>query len=236
MSKGHEVLEALADRIERGGGDPARVDIVRRAQRFKRSWVELAEGLTALRKSRRYEKWGYADLPEYCQKELHIKAVTLDKLMLSYGALRQHAPEVLRRDGVSKEIPSLEAVDYFSRAIGAAGIGSDGEGSDGRRRMDAPREVMDELRSAVFDEARSVGELRRRFDPILRPKSATEGADDALRKLKGLAERMSAGVQATPGLSEKRVARVVAVMDALLRDLEELLEKQPKSSDARESA
>jgi len=223
MSKGHEVLEALADRIERDGGDPARVDIVRRAQRFKRSWVELAEGLTALRRNRRYEKWGYSELSEYCQKELHIKAATLEKLVLSYGALREHAPEVLRRDGVAREIPSLEAVDYFSRAIGA-----DQDTAGARRRLDAPREVLDELRTAVFDETRSVGELRKRFDPILRPKSASEDAADSLRKLKALAERLSSAAQTTEGLSEKRVARVVAVMEALVRDLDELLDKQPK--------
>jgi hypothetical protein len=224
MSKGHEVLEALADRIEQSGGDAARVDIVRRAQRFKRSWVELAEGLTALRKSRRYEKWGYSDLADYCNKELHIKAATLDKLVLSYGALREHAPEVLRRDGIAREIPSLEAVDYFSRAIGS------GE-QDGRarRRLDAPREVLDELRSAVFDEARSVGELRRRFDPILRPKNDAAEPGETLRKLKSMAERMSMLVQSADGLSEKRVARVVAVMEALGRDLDELIEQQPKA-------
>ena len=230
MSKGHEVLEALADRMEQGGSDPVRVDIVRRAQRFKRSWVELAEGLTALRKSRRYEQWGYTDLGDYCQKELHIKSATLDKLVLSYGALRTHAPEVLRRDGVSREIPSLEAVDYFSRAVGS----EDGPVKD-KRRLDAPREVLDELRAAVFEEARSVGELRKRFDPILRPKSASEEAADGLRKLKALAERVTASVQTTEGLSEKRVGRVLAVMEALIRDVEELMEKQ-SSSKSRDTA
>lgn len=228
MSQGHEVLEALADRIEQGGGDPARVDIVRRAQRFKRSWVELAEGLTALRKSRRYEKWGYSDLADYCAKELHIKAATVDKLVLSYGALRTHAPEVLRRDGVSREIPSLEAVDYFSKAFGSDESES---ANDTRRRLDAPREVLDELRSAVFEEGRSVGELRKRFDPILRPKSPSEDAVDNLRKLKSLAERLSSAVQSTEGLTEKRVGRVLAVMEALLRDVEELLEKQKTERD-----
>ena len=227
MSKGHDVLEALADRMEQGGGDPARVDIVRRAQRFKRSWVELGEGLTALRKSRRYEKWGYSDLADYCSKELHIKAATLEKLVLSYGALRTHAPEVLRRDGVSREIPSLEAVDYFSRAVGPS---DEDDPGDKRRRLDAPREVLDELRAAVFDETRSVGELRKRFDPILRPKSAEADAVDGLRKLKALAERLSSAVQATEGVSEKRVGRVLAVMEALVRDVDELLEKQPKAS------
>lgn len=222
MSKGHEVLEALADRMENSGGDPARVDIVRRAQRFKRSWVELAEGLTALRKNRRYEKWGYSDLADYCQKELHIKPGTVDKLVLSYGTLREHAPEVLRRDGVSREIPSLEVVDYFSRAVG-----SDADrASSNRKRLDAPREVLDELRNAIFDEGRSLGELRKRFDPILRPKSAEEDASDQLRKLKSMAEKLSEAVQNTDGLSEKRVGRVLAVMEALVRDVDEMLDKQ----------
>jgi hypothetical protein len=224
MSKGHEVLEALADRMENSGADPARVDIVRRAQRFKRSWVELAEGLSALRKSRRFEKWGYGELSEYCQKELHIKAVTLEKLMLSYGALREHAPEVLRRDGVSREIPSLETVDYFSRAIGVPG-----EGGAAARRFDAPRAVLDELRSAVFDEGASLGDLRKRFDPILRPKSAEDEQSESLRRTKALAERLGESVQAVDGLSEKRVARVIASVEALVRDLDELIEKQPKA-------
>jgi hypothetical protein len=231
MSQGHEVLEALADRIEQGGGDPARVDIVRRAQRFKRSWIELAEGLSALRKSRKYEKWGYSDLADYCSKELHIKAATLDKLVLSYGALRTHAPEVLRRDGISREIPTLEAVDYFSRAVGSGDAGGSENANDSKRRLDAPREVLDELRSAVFDEGRSVGELRKRFDPILRPKSPGDDALDNLRKLKSLAERLSGAVQTTEGLTEKRVGRVLAVMEALVRDVEELLEKQKSERD-----
>jgi hypothetical protein len=227
MSKGHEVLEALADRIENSGGDPLRVDIVRRAQRFKRSWVELAEGLTALRKNRRFEKWGYSELSEYCQKELHIKQATVDKLVLSYGALREHAPEVLRRDGVSREIPSLDAVDYFSRAVGSS---DDDESTSTRRRVDAPREVLDELRNAVFEEGRTVGELRKRFDPVFRPKSAEEEAGDQLRKLKQLAERLAETVQNVGGLSEKRVARTVAAVEALQRDLEELMaQQQPKS-------
>ena len=230
MSKGHDALEALADRLERNGGDPARVDIVRRAERFKRSWVELAEGLWKLRKKRSYEEWGYSDLHDYCAKELHIKPVTIDKLMLSYGTLRSHAPEVLKRDGVSRDIPTLEVVDYFARALPPA------EGEDAalptsgsRRRLDAPQEVLDELRSAVFDEGQSLGELRKRFDPVLRPKPAANEQADALRKTKALAERLAESVQTTPGLSEKRVGRVVAMVEALVRDLDELIEESPKS-------
>lgn len=224
MSNRHEALEALADRLERNGGDPARVDIVRRAERFKRSWLELAEGLWLLRKRRSYEQWGYSELHEYCQKELHIKPVTIDKLMLSYGAVRTHAPEVLKRDGVTREIPTLEAVDYFSRALPAGGDDEDGP----RRRLDAPKAVLDELRNAVFDEGQSVTELRKRFDPILRPKSQDEDETDGLRKLRSLAERLVETTKSTPGLSEKRIARVVAMVEALVRDVDELIaEKAP---------
>ena len=230
MSKGSDALEALADRLERNGGDPARVDIVRRAERFKRSWVELAEGLWSLRKHRRYEAWGYADLHEYCQKELHIKPVTIDKLMLSYGTLRSHAPEVLKRDGVSRDIPTLEAVDYFSRALPPSGEEAGLPSGASRRRLDAPQSVLDELRSAVFDEGQSVGELRKRFDPILRPKSPEHEQADAPRRAKQLAERLAESVQQTPGLSEKRVARVMAMVEALVRDLDELIEKAPKAA------
>jgi DNA-binding transcriptional ArsR family regulator len=227
MSKRHDALEALADQLERTGGDPARVDIVRRAEKFKRSWVELAEGLWALRKQRKYEQWGYSELHEYCQKELHIKSATIDKLMMSYGTLREHAPDVLKRDGVARDIPSLEAVEYFSRALPP----SDDEEptTSTRRRLDAPASVLDELRSAVFDQTQSVGELRKRFDPILRPKPAGSEEAEAPRKLKALAEKLAESVQTMPGLTEKRVARVVAMLEALVRDLDELIEEAPKS-------
>jgi hypothetical protein len=232
----HDALEALADQLERSGSDPARVDIVRRAERFKRSWVELAEGLYQLRKQRKYEKWGYSELHEYCLKELHIKATTIDKLMISYGTLREHAPDVLKRDGVSRDIPSLEAVDYFSRAVPPQ-ASEDGEIPTGtRRRLDAPPSVLDELRSAVFDEAQSVGELRKRFDPILRPKPEGSDEADALRKLKALAEKLGSGVQSTPGLTEKRVARTVAMVEALVRDLDELIEEAGSKGNARKPA
>lgn len=228
MSQRHDALEALADQLERTGGDPARVDIVRRAERFKRSWVELAEGLWALRKHRKYEAWGYAELHEYCQKELHIKPSTIDKLMLSYGTLREHAPDVLKRDGVAREIPSLEAVDYFSRVMPPAENDDEDGSRSSRRRLDAPAAVIDELRSAVFDQTQSVGELRKRFDPILRPKPPGSEEAEAPRKLKALAEKLAEGVQSTPGLSEKRVARVMAMVEALVRDLDELIEEAPK--------
>jgi hypothetical protein len=220
MSKGHEQLQELVERLERGGDDE-RLDIVRRAQRFKRSWVELAEGIAKLKKSRAYERWGYASLEEYCGKELHIRENTMAKLTLSYGALREHAPEVLKRDGVVREIPPLDAVEYFAKAFRS----DDEDGAPATRRLDAPKSVIDELRSAVFDEGSTVTALRKRFDPILNPKAANDEAGESLRKLKAVAERLAQGVQGVEGLSDARVARVLAVVEALVRDLDEMIAK-----------
>jgi hypothetical protein len=226
MTTGHEQLSALIERLQRGG-DAERLDIVQRAQRFKRSWLELAEGLAVLRKSRAYERWGYADLHEYCQKELHLKPATIDKLVLSYGALRTHAPEVLKHDGLAREIPSLESVDYFSRTMGVRD--SDDESAPARRRLDAPKAVLEELRSAVFDRAEPVGELRKRFDPIFKPKREGDVEQEVLRKTRTLAEKLAEAVQSAPGITDKRVARVVAMVEALVRDLDELIEdSEPK--------
>jgi hypothetical protein len=155
--------------------------------------------------------------------------------MLSYGTLRSHAPDVLRRDGVARDIPSLEVIDYYSRAMPPRESDDDPDAvalpsSSARRRLDAPQSVLDELRSAVFDEGQSLGELRKRFDPVLRPKAANADESDAHKKLKALAERLAEGVQAVDGLTEKRVARVVAMVEALVRDLDELIaEKAPKA-------
>jgi len=157
-------LDALADRLEQAGDDPFRVTMLRCAQRFKRSWLELATALSELQNRRAFDRWGYADLHEYCQKELSIRPGTVDKLLLSYGTVQRHAPEVLATDRERRDVPSFDAVDYFAKAIGreeAAG-----------QRLDAAPEVIDKLRAAVFEEGRSLPELRGRFGPLLRPKAA----------------------------------------------------------------
>ena len=216
---GTRKLDALAQLLEQTGEDPQRLDIVQRAQRFKRSWVDLAEGLHALRANRGYQRWGYADLHEYCQRELAIKAATVDKLLLSFSTIERHAPEVLRNDGVARPIPTLEATDYFTRALSANDPPGD---TEARKRLDAPPEVLDELRSAVFDEGQSVGELRRRFNPILSPKAPETEAQELARKVKQAARRLSELIAQVEGLTEARVARTEAALEALVRDLDAL--------------
>lgn len=217
MARSNSKLDALEQMLARGGDDPQRLELVRRAQRFKRSWVELAEALASLRSSRAYERWGYGDLHDYCTKELSIRAATVDKLLLSLGTIERHAPEVLQRDGVARDIPSLDAVDYFGRAIGTE------ERPGPIRRLDAPDEVIEQLRTAVFDEGQSVRELRQHFTPLIRPEREHDDRDDVVKKTRAAAQRLWELVPEVRGVSEARVGRVLAVLEALMRDLDALL-------------
>jgi hypothetical protein len=219
MQRSDSKLDALAEKLERSGDDPRRLELVQRARRFKRSWVELAEALIALRQSQAYQQWGYGDLHEYCNKELSIRSATVDKLLVSFSTIQRHAPEVLQRDGVAREIPSLDAIDYFNRALGT-------ETKPGPfRRLDAPDHVLDQLRTAVFEEGQNVRELRERFNPVLRPKPESENKEDAVRRARTAAQRLTHALSEVEGLSEARVARVHAAIEALLRDLDQLGEK-----------
>lgn len=120
------------------------------------------------------------------------------------------------RATASREIPSLDAVDYFNRALGS-------EQKPGPfRRLDAPEHVLDQLRSAVFDEGQGVRELRERFNPVLKPKSDTPEPQDTVRKARTAAQKLSQLLGEIEGLTEARVARVQAAIEALLRDLERL--------------
>lgn len=228
MPRSHQKLDALEEVLARAGDDPQRLTLVQRAQRFKRSWVELAEALIELRKSRAYEQWGFADLHEYCNKELAIRPATVDKLLLSFSTVQHHAPEVLGRDGVGRNIPSLDAVDYFNRALGSE------ERPGPFRRLDAKPEILDQLRAAVFDEGRGVRELREQFRPMLQTKA--EAQLDPARKAKVLATQLLALLPQL-GVSEARKGRVTAALESLQRDLETQLEASdlaPKRRQARE--
>jgi hypothetical protein len=220
MPRAHPKLDALEQMLARSGDDPRRLELVRRAQRFKRSWLELAEALHELRKSRAYEAWGYAGLEDYCHKELSIRPATVDKLLLSFSTVERHAPEVLERDGVARNIPSLEAIDYFTRALG------DEQRPGPFRRLDAGDEMIEQLRSAVFDEGQNVRELRERFNPVLNPRSEHAEDSETARKARAAAQRLHEIVPSVPGLSEARVGRVLAVLEALLSDLDAMLDKQ----------
>ena len=95
MASTHERLEALEHELEARGADGARLELVRRARNFKRSWVEMAEGLAKVRSRELHLEWGYEDFYSYCQMELLLTKSTVDKLTGSYQVVRAHAPQVL---------------------------------------------------------------------------------------------------------------------------------------------
>ncbi|MDC0669123.1 hypothetical protein [Nannocystis radixulma] len=231
MANGTKKIDDLAELLERTGGDAQRLEVVRRTQRFKRSWIELAEALIKVRAGRAYERWGYDDFHAYCAQELTLKKATVDKLTVSYSTVQRHAPEVLEWDGVARTIPTVEAIDYFSRAIGdgpANDLSGDEEPAPASSRRAPPRphapEVLDELKSAVFDEGQPVAELRKRFDPVLHPRPKGAEKLDMLNKASAAARKLAELLPDLDGLPEKRVRRLEEELGALRDDIEALAE------------
>ena len=225
MTTASDKLEVLLRRLEKSGAEPARLDALRCAQQFKRSWLELAGKLVAVRRARSHETWGYEDFYVYCAEELHLRKPTVDKLTISFSTLERVAPQVLNWDGVAKTIPSYEAVDYLGRAMRLP-PGQD-EDAAPRRRAEGPappREVIKELRSAVFDEGQTVAELRKRFDPVLWPRP--KGADklEVILRASGYARKLAEVLSEVDGLSDKRVAALEQQLGGLRQELDSLAE------------
>lgn len=223
VAKATEKIDALLARLEQSGADPQRLQALRSTQRFKRSWVELAEILVTIRRDGAFEAWGHEEFYAYCAQELFLKRATVDKLTVSFSTLQRLAPSVLKWDGVEREIPSYQAVDYFSRAMGAASATADDRAAnDAAPPAPPPREVIKELRHAVFDEGQSVAELRKRFDPILHPKPAGAEQLETINKAIAGARRLAELLPDVDGLTDKRVATTEKALGGLRQELEEL--------------
>lgn len=174
MASSKQKLADLAELFERTGSDPDRLAAVRQTQTFRRSWVDLAKCLHKLRQGKKYSEWGFADFYAYCSKELTLKRATVDKLLISYSTLNRYAPKVLERDGVLKPLPSLESVNYMSKATKAA------EQDDAAAANQGPDHLPDHLRDkapalqalskAVFEEQRPLRDIKREFNDLLFPK------------------------------------------------------------------
>lgn len=233
MAKSAEKLEKLAQLLDRTGGDAQRIDAVRKTQAFRTSWVELAKTLSAVRTSKRYTKWGYADFYEYASKELTLKQATVDKLTISYHTLQNHAPHVLQRDGVAAEIPSYQTIDYFSRAVGSKEDAVDSDSGEpppkaSKKRGSArpPAQVsperVDELKHAVFDEGQPLKEIRNRFDEVFFPKPQGQEDLDVHRRAAATTRKLLDLLPQVEGLAPTKLDRV----RNMLHDLGEHLQKQ----------
>jgi hypothetical protein len=129
-------------------------------------------------------------------------------------------------------------VDYFGKAV-------DGPAANDARAKQPPREVIKELRQAVFDEGQSVAELRKRFDPILRPKPKGAAQLELIQKAIGASRRLVEMLPEIDGLDEGRVERVEKTLGGLRQELEGLAEplrhklapkKAKRTADKRVSA
>lgn len=233
MATGTKKIDELAALLEKTGGDAQRLEVVRRTQKFKRSWIELAEALTKVRASKGYARWGFEDFYDYCSRELTLKRATVDKLTISYNTIQTHAPEVLEWDGVAKAIPSYDAVDYFSRAVGPPANeldeldgDADGKPKGKPRGAPAPRdpELLREMKAAVFDEGQPVAELRKRFDSVLHPRPKGAEHLELLTKASACARKLAELLPDIDGLPEKRVRKLEEELGALRENLESLAE------------
>lgn len=191
---GAQRLDERARELEANGADPLRIDALHRARRFKRSWLEMAETLAEVRRRRAYEEWGYPDLHAYAETELLLKRATVDKLTGSYRTVERFAPELLRPDADETRLPSLDSVDYLARAVGERGT---------RRADDAAPGVLDQLKEAVFEEARPLAAIRREFHATLFPQSDEERASELAERTRAQVRRLLDALSSVDGLDPR---------------------------------
>ena len=155
---------------------------------------------------------------------------------MSFSTLKRLAPSVLRWDGVEKEVPSLQAVNYFGKAVQAANKPPEQRQPESGGEPPPPREVIKELRHAVFDEGQSVAELRRRFDPILRPKPMGSEELDVIQKALSATRKLVDLLPEIEGLTDTHVAGVEKSLGALRQELETLAEPLREQVTAQKKA
>lgn len=207
----------MVDASPMGKRDEAfRMEVVAKARSFKRSWVDMAEALVEVRGRGYYQRWGYETLHGYALEELNIKRTTVDKLTGSYMALEQHAPHVLQWDGVAQSMPEMEAVEYFAKAVDPPAP------KNGAAPPPPPRELLDELKQAIFEDQVNPSSLRRRFNPMLNPKPEGDPKKELLARVRQSARRLEEMLTDVEGLSEERVEQVASALEELRRDLDAL--------------
>lgn len=223
MSKATEKLTHLISALKRGG-DELRLYAAQSAFNFKHSWLEMADALSQVRDREAHRHWGHDNFLAYCEGELGIKRALVDKLTVSFTALRQHAPERLSGDEEAP-IPSYQALDYYARATGLPRL-------DGSDPKDAPVEPLSpelsgQLYAAVFDECCTPKQLKERFEPILRPKSAAQTQHEAVRKVLTTTLRLQEQVEEIEALDTdllRDAVNVLARLQTALKNRKDALE------------
>ena len=192
---------ALAAAEEEHADDPGRVEVLRRARRFKASWIELGESLSQVRRSGDFKRWGYSSFEDYARQELHLRQETADKLVGSFTFLKKRAPEVLGRDGLTQSIPSYQAVDFLRRA---------------EEMDDAPEEAVSAIRTRVLEEGAGLSSVVRQFRDVVFPVDEREKKDRDVSALLNVAKRLRELLDETRIVPKKLAAEVGESLDRLL--------------------
>jgi hypothetical protein len=202
--------DALAEAEAAHAGDPERAELLRRARRFKASWIELAEALTQAKRERRWTRWGYDSFEAYAKAELRLKVETVDKLTGSYSFLKRRAPAVLTRDALREPIPSYEAVDFLRRA---------------ETSTEAPRDAVEAIRRRVLDEAAPASTMARAYRDVVFPLDESTRRARDVAGLKNVAKRLRellSGTQAVPRKLAIEVAEALSkLLEAIAHDADE---------------
>ncbi len=200
-----KVVQQLAAAEEKHADDPERAELLRRARRFKSSWVELAEALTRARRSGQWKAWGYDSFETYARRELHLRPETVEKLTGSFAFLAASRPEVLTRDGLGAPIPNYQAVDFLRRA----------------EAENVPAETLESLRKRVLDEAAPLPAVSREFRDTVFPVDEDTLHQREVAGLKNVASRLRALLGETRTVPRKLAAEVSDALDQLLEVLDD---------------
>ena len=202
------VDRALAALEEQHADDPERVLVLRRTRNFKRSWLELGEALSEVKRGKTWEKWGYETFEAYAKAELKLRMDTVEKLTGSYMFLHKRAPEVLRRDPLESHLPSYQAIDFLRRAEERNDI--DNTVSD---------ETMGEVRKKVLDEGVPMATVARLYKDSLFPVSDADKKTKDKKDLKSTAVKLKDLLAETNAVPRRLASTVGDAIDELLNEL-----------------
>lgn len=194
-----------------GASGSMRQTVVLAAKRYKSSWVDLGKLLVQVRDEAMYEAWGFPNFDAYCLAELRIRKQTAMKLTRNFSFLDKHEPERMQGSDIVERAPAFEVVEVLAQA---------------EERGQLSAQEYKSIRDSIWNQERPVSELRRevaeKFPPP-EPEPLSDGA--ALRRLVGLAKKLSAEVHGTRHVPKAVGERV----DALVEDLESLLAAKAKA-------
>jgi hypothetical protein len=199
-----KVDAALAQAEAEHADDPERVEMLRRTRTFKASWLELAEALSEARRHAHFKRWGYASFEDYTRRELHLRQETVDKLTGSFMFLKKRAPEVLARDGLSRTIPSYQAVDFLRRA---------------EAEENAPEEAVEAIRQRVIEDGAALPSIVRQFKDVVFPLDARTQKERDTSNLLNVAKRLRELLGETHVVPRRLASEVAESLDRLLDTL-----------------